>query len=90
MFVLRYGLGTDDHRLLIVNLGADADLPVVPEPLLAPPAGCDWRVAWCSEAVRYGGTGRAQTVPAGGWHFVGESATPAAAPGALERTRVGA
>ena len=59
----------------------------MPEPLLAPPAGCEWVVAWCSEAVRYGGTGRAQTMPAGGWHFVGESAT-LLRPRLLERTRV--
>ena len=87
VFLLRYGLGSDDHRLLIVNLGIDVDPPVLAEPLLAPPSGCRWVVAWCSEAVRYGGSGRAQTVAAGGWHFVGESATLLRAE-PLERTRV--
>ena len=58
-FVLRYGLGTAQARLLVVNLGADVAPGALPEPLLAPPLGCRWVVSWSSEAVQYGGSGRA-------------------------------
>ncbi|MFO0841806.1 MAG: malto-oligosyltrehalose trehalohydrolase [Gemmataceae bacterium] len=57
-FVLRYfGDGPELDRLLLVNLGADLDLRPMPEPLLAPPAGHGWEVAWTSEEPRYGGGG---------------------------------
>jgi maltooligosyltrehalose trehalohydrolase len=56
-FVLRYfGRGNDD-RLLIVNFGMDVHLNPAPEPLLAPPEGCGWRLHWTSEAPAYGGSG---------------------------------
>ena len=41
-FVLRY----TSARLLIVNLGDELRLDVVPEPLLAPPAGQAWKAIW--------------------------------------------
>jgi maltooligosyltrehalose trehalohydrolase len=28
-----------------------------PEPLLAPPAGCEWTIRWSSEDPKYGGMG---------------------------------
>ena len=46
-FVLRF----TPARLLIVNLGDALRLDVVPEPLLAPPAGGAWKVVWASEKV---------------------------------------
>jgi maltooligosyltrehalose trehalohydrolase len=46
-----------DDRLLLVNLGPDLELEVVPEPLLAPPAGRRWGVLWSSEETCYGGGG---------------------------------
>ena len=56
--VLRFQ-GESDERLLLVNLGVDFTRGSVPEPLLAPPAGHQWRVFWSSEDVRYGGEGTA-------------------------------
>jgi maltooligosyltrehalose trehalohydrolase len=74
-FLLRFAGADGDDRLLLVNLGRDLHLGLLPEPLLAPPAGCRWRVHWSSEDVRYGGAG----VPpvdrdAGGWHVPGHAA----------------
>lgn len=58
-FLLRYfGPGGDD-RLLVVNYGRSAHLDVVPEPLLAPPAGARWETIWHSERPEYGGLGAA-------------------------------
>ncbi len=50
----------DDHladRLLLVNLGPTLHRAGVAEPLVAPPAGTGWRLAWSSEDPRYGGHG---------------------------------
>ena len=44
-------------RLLIVNLGRDLHYDPAPQPLLAPPPGCEWEVLWSSEDPRYGGLG---------------------------------
>ncbi len=60
-FVLRY-FGDDEEdgtadRLLVVNLGAAVHLDPAPEPLLAPPPGMRWQVAWSSQDPRYGGIG---------------------------------
>ena len=73
-FVLRYGAGSLEARLLIVNLGPDFAPAALPEPLLAPPAGCRWVVAWSSEAVEYGGSGRAPLDPDTELLFPGECA----------------
>ncbi|HET7160678.1 MAG TPA: DUF3459 domain-containing protein, partial [Burkholderiales bacterium] len=56
-FVLRFFGEDHGDRLLIINLGRTLDLQIVPEPLLAPPAECQWRVTWSSDASRYGGQG---------------------------------
>ncbi|HTM26004.1 MAG TPA: malto-oligosyltrehalose trehalohydrolase [Vicinamibacterales bacterium] len=56
-FLLRYLDRDHGDRLLIVNLGCDLDLTPMGEPLLAPPQGRRWRLAWSSEAPRYGGQG---------------------------------
>jgi maltooligosyltrehalose trehalohydrolase len=50
-------LPSDDERLLLVNLGDDLQLSPLPEPLLAPPEGCEWEVLWSSESPKYGGNG---------------------------------
>jgi maltooligosyltrehalose trehalohydrolase len=73
-FVIRYGRGAADDRLLIVNLGADLCLTPVPEPLLAPPEGHEWRLLWTSEATGYGGDGRAPVRTHPEWLVRGESA----------------
>ena len=55
--VLRFFGADAGDRLLLMNLGSDVDLSPVPEPLLAPPAGCTWTLLWSSELPRYGGQG---------------------------------
>jgi maltooligosyltrehalose trehalohydrolase len=71
-FALRFfGPGGDD-RLLLVNLGAPLAFDVVPEPLVAPPSRCGWRVRWTSEAPVYGGSGIPSLPPAlHGWCMPG-------------------
>jgi len=57
-FVVRYR--GDTHladRLLLVNLGPTFQRAGLAEPLIAPPAGTGWRLAWSSEDPRYGGHG---------------------------------
>jgi maltooligosyltrehalose trehalohydrolase len=73
-FVLRYFVAGGADRLLLVNLGRDLELQPAPEPLLAPPAGRSWHMAWSSEAVAYGGCGTAALERDDGWHIPGEAA----------------
>lgn len=56
-FVLRYFGDAGNDRLLVVNLGSTLHLDPTPEPLLAPPEGCRWRVDWSSQSPCYGGVG---------------------------------
>lgn len=57
-FLLRYLCGNaGDERLLLVNLGKDLVVWSLPDPLLAPPEGMQWRVAWSSENPVYSGSG---------------------------------
>jgi maltooligosyltrehalose trehalohydrolase len=75
-FVLRYGTqGPLDERLLVVNLSTDVVAPAFPEPLVAPPDGCDWADEWSSEHPAYGGTGTPAVCTGRGWHIPGLSAT---------------
>jgi len=71
-FVLRYFAANRRDRLLVVNLGPGLDLPHLPEPLTAAPAGCDWQVGWSSEWPMYGGAGSSSPDRFGGWHVPGE------------------
>lgn len=74
-FVLRFfGETADDDRLLIVNLGAELNRLSFAEPLIAPPAGTDWCLAWSSEDPRYGGFGTRALWPEGTWSIPPESA----------------
>jgi maltooligosyltrehalose trehalohydrolase len=73
-FVIRYNVGEDDARLLLVNLGADLDLTPLPEPLLGPPAGTRWAVRWSSDAVVYGGPGDSPLQAEPSWRLHAESA----------------
>lgn len=59
-FLLRFLDPAGDDRLLLVNLGATLPLLPMAEPLLAPPAGCRWKLAWHSEDPCYGGNGMAE------------------------------
>ena len=62
----------------MVNLGADRDLTIVPEPLLAPPEDMRWELVWSSDDPRYGGPGRCSRSARGdrspGWRLSAESA----------------
>ena len=95
-FVLRFFDGepgdamneeTRGDRLLLVNLGRDVELSIVPEPLLAPPSESRWHLAWSSESPRYGGGGTMPVETADGrWGLPGRSAiVMATVPGAPER-----
>jgi maltooligosyltrehalose trehalohydrolase len=57
VILLRFFSGAGDDRLLIVNLGRTLEFNPAPEPLLAPPAGRHWSMAWDSDHPRYGGSG---------------------------------
>jgi maltooligosyltrehalose trehalohydrolase len=80
-FLLRFfgAPGTAADRLLLVNLGPDLTLPIVPEPLLAPPAEHAWEVRWSTESPAYGGLDvpRVETNP--GWELPSGSAVLLAA-----------
>jgi maltooligosyltrehalose trehalohydrolase len=61
-------------RLLIVNLGPDLDRASAAEPLLAPPEGCRWTVAFSTEDARYGGAGTPTFDDARGLRVAGHAA----------------
>jgi maltooligosyltrehalose trehalohydrolase len=74
-FVLRWFAGGAGDRLLVINLGPDLILRPVPEPLLAPPAGCSaWQTLWSSESPSYGGAGTAEVETEDGWRIPGNAA----------------
>ncbi|HXH93858.1 MAG TPA: malto-oligosyltrehalose trehalohydrolase [Thermoanaerobaculia bacterium] len=73
-FVLRF-----DNRLLIVNLGREVHLDVVPEPLLAPPTKQKWELLWSSESPDYGGTGTPAIEIGGRWCLSAQAAVLLAA-----------
>ncbi|HVJ86538.1 MAG TPA: malto-oligosyltrehalose trehalohydrolase [Caulifigura sp.] len=73
-FLLRYFANDGMDRLLLVNLGTDAELSPVPEPLLAEPAGCDWELIWSSEDPSYGGLGTPTTLTENQCHLPAQSA----------------
>lgn len=73
-FVLRYFGEAGDDRLLLVNLGVDLELAIMPEPLLAPPAGRDWRLLWGSEDPCYGGSGQPSPTLEAAWVLPGHAA----------------
>ena len=79
-FVLRFFGEDHDDRLLILNLGRDLLLDPAPEPLLAPPAGWQWKLLWSSENIRYGGSGSYEPDTEENWRIPGHAAivvTPA-------------
>src|SRR5262249_45828466 len=72
-FLLRYFHAAGD-RLLLINLGRDLHLDVLPEPLLAPPEGKHWTVLWSSDSPQYGAPGSAVFSTEEGWKIPGQSA----------------
>lgn len=74
-FLLRYfSSHGQDHRLLLVNLGPAFKLEHVPEPLIAPPQGTQWKMIWNSEQAEYGGSSVAMPVTDTGWQISGPAA----------------
>jgi maltooligosyltrehalose trehalohydrolase len=80
-FMLRFfardvggGAAHDDDRLLIVNLGPQLDMAVVPEPLLAPPIEMRWATIWSSDDPAYGGPGISAALRPGAWSLPPECA----------------
>jgi maltooligosyltrehalose trehalohydrolase len=73
-FVLRFFDPAGDDRLLVVNLGRDVVLEPLPEPLMAPPEGRRWTIAWSSEHPRYGGTGSVPLDDDERWRLTAHSA----------------
>ena len=58
----------------MVNFGRAWQPPIVPEPLLAPPAQHRWATLWSSEALRYGGPGEIPLETESGWQIPAEAA----------------
>ena len=73
-FCLRFAGEAGDDRLLVINLGRDLELCVMPEPLLAPPAGHDWALLWSSEDPAYGGSGAQHPRADSTWTLPGRAA----------------
>jgi maltooligosyltrehalose trehalohydrolase len=74
-FLLRYFADREaDERLLLVNLGTDRGLGLLPQPLLAAPRGMRWAVRWSSEDIAYGGCGTPVLTTDENWKLLGESA----------------
>lgn len=64
---LRYTGDGGDDRLLVVNLGPDLHLRIVPQPLLAAPHATVWRLLLSTDDVRYGGRGALHPELKEGW-----------------------
>ncbi|MEO8480909.1 MAG: malto-oligosyltrehalose trehalohydrolase [Acidobacteriota bacterium] len=64
----------ENDRLLLVNLGGQLDMNIVPEPLLAAPAGHRWSTIWSSDDPAFGGPGVFPVVRLGGWCLPPEGA----------------
>jgi maltooligosyltrehalose trehalohydrolase len=62
VLALRY-----EQRLLIVNLGVEIRMDIVPEPLLAPPLDRRWELRWSSDSLDYGGPGIIPIETKGTW-----------------------
>jgi len=61
-------------RLLLVNLGPDLTRDSIADPLVAPPAGKRWALAWSSEHPRYGGRGSPVPLHDAGVRIAGHTA----------------
>ncbi len=68
-FVIRYFGGSEDDRLLVVNLGRRMNAAPIAEPLVAPPRGCAWTTIFSTESPKYGGWGTPplETADQGWW-----------------------
>ena len=73
-FIMRFFGHAQDDRLLVINLGPHLHLDPAPEPLLAPPLGCQWQTAWSSEDPDYGGGGTPAIDSDDNWNVPAECA----------------
>ena len=73
-FLLRFLSEQKDDRLLIINFGRRQRLVPAPEPLLAPPSGCEWELLWSSESARYDGPGTVDIATDDEWILPAEAA----------------
>jgi maltooligosyltrehalose trehalohydrolase len=73
--LVRYFVPDGRDRILLLNLDMDLLFKSIPEPLLAPPAGCRWQVLFSSEDPKYGGSGVYPPDGDGDWKLPAESAT---------------
>jgi maltooligosyltrehalose trehalohydrolase len=48
-------------------------LDPAPEPLLAPPEDCRWRIRWSSEDPKYGGGGTVEPDSPDNWRLPGQA-----------------
>ncbi len=69
-----FGEQPAEDRLFLMNLGVDLEGTPLPEPLLAPPAGCRWQLLWSSDDPRYGGGGTGTMLMEAGWVLPGQAA----------------
>jgi maltooligosyltrehalose trehalohydrolase len=73
-FVLRFFDDKGDDRLLVINLGTDLHLEIIPEPLLAAPQGMRWDIIFSTEEARFGGSGSPPIETRGeDWRLPGEN-----------------
>jgi maltooligosyltrehalose trehalohydrolase len=73
-FLFRYFAKGNEDRLLLVNFGEAELLDPMPEPLLAPPVGFEWKTLWSSESQKYGGPGEVAFPTQDPWTLPAESA----------------
>jgi maltooligosyltrehalose trehalohydrolase len=73
LVLIRY-ISSTDHRLLIINLGADVQCQMN-DPLLASTPGHAWELLWSSEQPVYGGGGAIPFPHTGSWLIRGYSGT---------------
>ena len=71
---LRWFAPDGRDRLLLLNLGADLVRGSIAEPLVAPPEGRRWEIAWSSEHPRYGGRGTPAPFDEGGARIAAHAA----------------
>jgi maltooligosyltrehalose trehalohydrolase len=93
MLIRYFGRDTPDDRLLVINLGVDLPIDSIPDPLFAPPAGFEWRLAWSSDDPNYGGGGQRPLDPKMRWVLSGDTAlffqtSPAVAMTELDRAEL--
>ncbi len=63
------------NHLVVLDFGHDRQVNIPSEPLLAPPVGCRWKLAFSSELSRYGGRGAFASDGLGPWRVQGRACT---------------